>query len=288
MSEHTMLYRFFDENDTLLYVGISSRGPQRWKEHSVNRPWWHKVAKSTIEHYETRGTALQAEREAILAERPLYNTAHNRRVQSTQCVNTESLRGNSREWREQILSEIKKLSLERYDIEPLEWRSKVVYSPHKIVEQQHERNRPFLGVDLLKHRTGNWVHISLDYPSRQRYEGVEAGEIFDRWMTLWGYVTSQVSYFFHPTFAGSQYLYITCPVAFADPFLKAFLAAEQGKRHWMLDPIDRALNDTSEELRHLYELDDASTFREARNAALSVYVRAHRILADAIGNRHLA
>lgn len=31
-NRHTVLYRFYDEADVLLYVGISTRGPRRWRE----------------------------------------------------------------------------------------------------------------------------------------------------------------------------------------------------------------------------------------------------------------
>ncbi len=76
MSE-TMLYRFFDKNARLLYVGVSSTGPKRWKEHSKGRTWWHEVSSSTIEHFATRELALAAERTAIIAEKPVYNRQHN-------------------------------------------------------------------------------------------------------------------------------------------------------------------------------------------------------------------
>jgi hypothetical protein len=73
----TMLYRFFDKSGRLLYVGVSSVGPGRWKEHSKGRSWWHEVVSSTIEHYPTRQLALLAERSAIRNERPIYNKVHN-------------------------------------------------------------------------------------------------------------------------------------------------------------------------------------------------------------------
>ena len=75
MSE-TMLYRFFDKTDALLYVGISSVGPGRWSEHRRNRPWWHEVCKATVEHFSTREQADFAERRAIQTELPTYNKTH--------------------------------------------------------------------------------------------------------------------------------------------------------------------------------------------------------------------
>lgn len=69
----TTLYRFFDADDRLLYVGITSRGPSRWSEHRANRPWWHAVVRSTMTHYPTRAAAVIAEMHAIQTEHPLHN-----------------------------------------------------------------------------------------------------------------------------------------------------------------------------------------------------------------------
>ena len=73
----TTLYRFYDADDVLLYVGISERGPERWKAHRKGKPWWTDVARTTTEHYDTRQQALDAERAAIIAEKPLHNVVHN-------------------------------------------------------------------------------------------------------------------------------------------------------------------------------------------------------------------
>lgn len=73
----TTLYRFYNSNDALLYVGISEKGPERWKAHRKDKPWWTDVARTTTEHYNTRTEALDAERAAIIAEHPRHNVVHN-------------------------------------------------------------------------------------------------------------------------------------------------------------------------------------------------------------------
>lgn len=73
----TSLYRFFDDQGRLLYVGITERGAMRWGEHRKDKHWWDDVASSTIEHFATRSRAEAAEKSAIQAERPLYNGTHN-------------------------------------------------------------------------------------------------------------------------------------------------------------------------------------------------------------------
>ena len=84
----TYLYRLWDENDRLLYIGISKSAIHRLHEHLTEQPWAEQVAKQTIERYATREEAAQAEVEAIQSEVPLHNVVHNRRVTSRQSHRT--------------------------------------------------------------------------------------------------------------------------------------------------------------------------------------------------------
>ena len=69
----TALYRFYDEGGALLYVGITANTEERFAHHRNFKPWWHEVADTTIEWFETRPPALAAELRAIHDERPAYN-----------------------------------------------------------------------------------------------------------------------------------------------------------------------------------------------------------------------
>jgi GIY-YIG catalytic domain. len=71
------LYRFYGAGGTLLYIGITNEIPRRLKDHSRNKPWWLGVTNIKVEHYPNRQSVLEAERRAIIAERPLYNDQHN-------------------------------------------------------------------------------------------------------------------------------------------------------------------------------------------------------------------
>lgn len=73
-----VLYRLFTVGGALLYVGITDRGPRRWVEHARTKTWFGAVARFEIERCPTREAAVRREREAIEAERPIYNTVHNR------------------------------------------------------------------------------------------------------------------------------------------------------------------------------------------------------------------
>lgn len=72
------LYRFYGQDGTLLYVGMTMDPGRRWKEHAADKSWWHEVADITVEQFATRDEVLEAERWAIIRGRPKYNVAHNR------------------------------------------------------------------------------------------------------------------------------------------------------------------------------------------------------------------
>lgn len=75
MTEPTALYRLFDADETLLYVGIARRPEQRWREHAIEKPWWNGVARKSIEWHESRISAAKAEAIAVRDERPTHNRA---------------------------------------------------------------------------------------------------------------------------------------------------------------------------------------------------------------------
>ncbi|MEU4558562.1 GIY-YIG nuclease family protein [Actinoplanes sp. NPDC023936] len=79
-----ILYRFYDRTGVLLYIGITVDLGVRMKDHAKDKPWWPQVdrAATRIEYYDGRRAALDAEREAIKAEKPLENDQHNEWVES--------------------------------------------------------------------------------------------------------------------------------------------------------------------------------------------------------------
>lgn len=74
-SQPGTLYRLFDAEDHLLYVGASMSAPARLEAHRRDKSWWPEVARATFEHYETRHLATVAEADAIESEHPRYNKA---------------------------------------------------------------------------------------------------------------------------------------------------------------------------------------------------------------------
>lgn len=73
-SGRTALYRVFDENGRLLYIGIAGNPDARFGQHSSTKIWWKDVAERKVEWHATREDAEAAERVAIQDERPIWNS----------------------------------------------------------------------------------------------------------------------------------------------------------------------------------------------------------------------
>ncbi|MET7900365.1 GIY-YIG nuclease family protein [Streptomyces sp. NPDC005355] len=72
----TALYRCFDADEELLYVGISNDPANRWRQHQSTATWWRDVTMRTVEWYDDRPSAEAAERKAIQTECPRHNVIH--------------------------------------------------------------------------------------------------------------------------------------------------------------------------------------------------------------------
>lgn len=79
-TERTALYRLYDANDQLLYVGISHEPEARLRDHKWaphHDKWTKHVDRHEIAWYPSRTAAQTAEIAAIREERPRHNGAHN-------------------------------------------------------------------------------------------------------------------------------------------------------------------------------------------------------------------
>lgn len=66
------LYRHWSDRGTLLYVGISVNAVARLGQHK-DKQWFPRIAKITVERYETYAEAEIAELKAICYEGPIHN-----------------------------------------------------------------------------------------------------------------------------------------------------------------------------------------------------------------------
>jgi len=82
VSKRTALYRHWDAEGQLLYVGISLSAVQRLAQHKAGSHWSDSINKVTIEYFENREAAHAAERAAVQSENPLHNIQMKSRAQA--------------------------------------------------------------------------------------------------------------------------------------------------------------------------------------------------------------
>lgn len=69
----TQLYRFFDSDGRLLYVGVSLNLISRLRTHETDSHWFNRAKTVTIETLNSEDEAFDAEAVAIQTEHPLHN-----------------------------------------------------------------------------------------------------------------------------------------------------------------------------------------------------------------------
>lgn len=74
------LYRLYDGQGSLLYIGISYSALGRIPQHRAAQPWWTEVRSIDVQPLGdvSREEAERLERQAILTEKPIHNVTHNR------------------------------------------------------------------------------------------------------------------------------------------------------------------------------------------------------------------
>jgi len=71
--DKTALYRHYNAEGDLLYVGISNDPTRRFEDHIKDKPWVYHVSRVTVEWYRNRYIAAMYETAAIRWEHPLHN-----------------------------------------------------------------------------------------------------------------------------------------------------------------------------------------------------------------------
>jgi predicted GIY-YIG superfamily endonuclease len=71
------LYRAFDSQNQLLYVGISNQWHHRLHQHEKSAAWIEQADYVKIERFSDRESVSVAEREAVKTEKPLHNKVFN-------------------------------------------------------------------------------------------------------------------------------------------------------------------------------------------------------------------
>lgn len=75
-----IVYRFFDEDDALMYVGLTSNMPARLASHRTQSWWASRITRVRLQVFPTPEAAADAEAQAIRAEHPRFNLRHSQDV----------------------------------------------------------------------------------------------------------------------------------------------------------------------------------------------------------------
>jgi predicted GIY-YIG superfamily endonuclease len=72
-----VLYRFYNADKKLLYVGISQNWMARLSQHYKHAEWFDQAVYAYFEHFNTRKEVEQAEKKALATEGAIHNIAFN-------------------------------------------------------------------------------------------------------------------------------------------------------------------------------------------------------------------
>lgn len=72
-----VLYRHYDPDGVLLYVGIAEKPASRMHVHARESAWALFASHAEMDWHPNRAAALEAERAAIKDEAPIFNWVHN-------------------------------------------------------------------------------------------------------------------------------------------------------------------------------------------------------------------
>lgn len=70
------VYRQFNRDGVLLYIGTAGSLSARLQAHEMSTAWWRLVSRIDVEHYDDLGAAKDAEELAIANEAPMFNVQH--------------------------------------------------------------------------------------------------------------------------------------------------------------------------------------------------------------------
>lgn len=87
------LYRYFNKDNTLLYIGESLHAVGRACQHRAVSSWYFESTTMTIERFDCKKDARAAERIAIKEEKPLHNIVHNNKIADAVPVKATGVNG---------------------------------------------------------------------------------------------------------------------------------------------------------------------------------------------------
>ena len=142
------LYRHFNKNGTLLYIGISISFLSRFGQHKIQSPWFKEISFVTVEHFLSRTEVLKAEKDAIKTENPLYNKVH---LPSYRKYKFPSAEGQRLLFRQEKYNKNKSQNLDKIDMQ-LEPSFEIVWEKFGWEKLPDGRHRKILTGEIVDTR----------------------------------------------------------------------------------------------------------------------------------------
>lgn len=152
-----VLYRFYDANSVLLYIGITRNPPARFKGHATEKSWWDMVAHIKMETLGSRDELAAAERYAIITEVPRYNVTHNDRRKD---LNADPMYKAAMNALENLMD------LTRYELHEIQSDG----APERLLGDGEDPDAvtEITRIGLLRHNTKVWSDAVNEHMSRLR------------------------------------------------------------------------------------------------------------------------
>ncbi|MEU5834525.1 type II toxin-antitoxin system prevent-host-death family antitoxin [Streptomyces diacarni] len=121
-TERTAVYRLRDQDEQLLYVGVTSDPRMRFKQHERDKPWWPRVTQREIEWFNSREEASREEIRAITRELPRFNSAgtqwpHHRLGEApARVVTTSDFKADPQGWMDRVAETQRPVVVTRYKV----------------------------------------------------------------------------------------------------------------------------------------------------------------------------
>ena len=156
-SDTHVLYRFYDANSVLLYIGITRNPPARFKGHATEKAWWDMVAHIKMQNFDSRDELSEAERHAIITEVPRYNVTHNDRRKD---LNSDPMYKAAMNALENLMD------LARDELHEIESDG----APERLIEDGEDPDAvtEITRIDLLRHNAKVWSAAVNEHLSRLR------------------------------------------------------------------------------------------------------------------------
>lgn len=111
------VYKIYDKDNFLLYVGCTKHFLVRAYQHAITKQWVNDIAKITVEYFDSRVNALEIEKSYQDDEKPIYSLPlSNSKKFTTDYKKTLIMEWVSNEWKSPKKSEVESITVHYFEM----------------------------------------------------------------------------------------------------------------------------------------------------------------------------